>query len=285
MATVKALVVGWGGWGWGANAWWGGAWGLLYDATHSVTPQAYSITVGTWGSAGTATSSTNGTVWWNGTNSVFDTMTAIGWGWGSTYDSDTLINPGNGGSGWWGRINDAANGWQTGWTGTSWQWSAGWNGLTGSPFMGAWGWGAGWVGANGNTGTGWVGLSNSISGSAVFYAWGGGGGWNSGAGAWWNGGWGSGKNWSTGWSAGTNWLGGGWGGGWSTGAAGSPGFAGWSGVVIISYATNWSDWVSPSSTGWTITTSGGQTIHTFLTSWTFTMVASSVVNSSFLAFM
>lgn len=285
MATVETLVVAWGwGWGW-ANAWWWGAGWLIYNASFTVTPQAYSITVGTGWSAGTATSSTNGTVWWNGTNSIFDTLIAVGWGWGSTYDSDTLINPWNGGSGWGWRINDAANGWQTGWTWTSGQWNAWGTGQTGSPFVGAGWWGAGWVGADGNIWTGWVGLQYSISGSATYYAWWGWGWWNSGAGAWWNGGWGAGKNWSTGWSAWTNWLGwGGWG-GWSTGAAGSPGFAWWSWVVIISYNTDGSNWVSTSSTGGTITTSGWKTIHTFTSNGTFTMVASSTTNSSFLAFM
>jgi hypothetical protein len=58
-----------------------------------------------------------------------------------------------------------------------------------------------------------------------------------------------------------------------------------SGIVIISYATNGSDWISNTSTWGTITTSGDQTIHTFNTSGTFTLVESVTTNASFLLFM
>jgi hypothetical protein len=50
--------------------------------------------------------------------------------------------------------------------------------------------------------------------------------------------------------------------------------------VIISYATDGSDGVSTSSTGGTITTSGGQTIHTFTSSGTFTVVEAGATNNA-----
>jgi len=66
-------------------------------------------------------------------------------------------------------------------------------------------------------------------------------------------------------------IGGGGGGGWLY--AQGTGGAGGSGIVIIAYKTDGSDGVSTSSTGGTITTSGANTIHTFTSSGTWTMVA------------
>ena len=74
------------------------------------------------------------------------------------------------------------------------------------------------------------------------------------------------------------------GGGGANVASFDVGANGSDGVVIISYATDGSDGIDPSSTGGTKTTSGGQTIHTFTTSGTFTAVFASaaVVNKFFL---
>jgi hypothetical protein len=51
MASVKALVVAW--WGsWWARIWgWWWAWWLVYDSEHTITAQAYSITIWNWGAA------------------------------------------------------------------------------------------------------------------------------------------------------------------------------------------------------------------------------------------
>ena len=256
MATVKALVIGGGWWA----AWWGGWWGgYQYNASFTVTPQAYPVTVGTgwaWKAywvAGTAS---------NGTDSVFSTITGTGW-WGG---ASLALTGANGWCGGWGR-------WSSGVGGTGSQWWNGGTAGTGSWYYGCGGWwGTWWNGSNANSavwgGNGWVGTFNSISWTSIEY---GGGGWGAcdnpwvqWVGTWW---WGTAvaigtpNNW-------TNWLG--WGGGGNNNATGGNG---WNGVVIISYATDGSDWVSPTSTGWTITTSGWQTIHTFTTSGTFTMVA------------
>ena len=57
------------------------------------------------------------------------------------------------------------------------------------------------------------------------------------------------------------------------------------GVVIISYKTDGSDGVSNTSTGGTITTSGANTIHTFTSSGTWTMIAAAAAqNSNFFSF-
>lgn len=262
MATLKALVVGGWGWGawWGTNVWtWGwGAWWYRYNAIFTVTPQAYSITVWTEGLWWT-TSNTAGTNWWN---STFSTITSTGWGAGAIWWW-------NNGWSWWGNTGNAWVSWAV------WLWTSGegnnggvWNGSVGWGFCSGGGWGgSGWVWwTSPSSGTWWsagIWTSNSISSSAVTYA----SGW-----VWWGdstGGWGTAGS-NTG-----NWW---WGWGWS----GIAWLNGGSGVVIISYATNGSDGVSPTSTGGIITTSGWQTIHTFTTSGTFTMIAPSTSSANFL---
>lgn len=75
------------------------------------------------------------------------------------------------------------------------------------------------------------------------------------------------------------------GGGGGEGPGGFNSGAGGSGIVVIAYATDGSTGVSTSSTGGTLTTSGGETIHTFSSSGTWTMVASAAVaNGTFYFF-
>lgn len=279
-AQVKALVV----WGWGSGwarigaGWWG--WGLIYDAAFVVTPQAYTITVGTGGAAVTdaAGVSQKGNNW---NNSTFSTLTGTGWwGWWA-FNLSSWVGLNWGCWGWW-TYNVWTN-WAW-WTGS--QWFAGW---TGGTVSGAGWWGMWAVGADGswlNWWAWWAWTSNSISGAAVTYGWGGGWSWQTSGGAWWSGWGGAGSNDTPNpATSGTDWLGGG---GWGIRDVADSGSKTsgkwWDWTVIISYATNWSDWVSTSSTGGTITTSGGNTIHTFTTSGTWTMVASSTSNSSFFMF-
>jgi hypothetical protein len=255
---VKALVIGGGGGGGGFIGGGGGGGGFLYDASHSVTAQAYSITVGS-GGAGGVQGVSSGV---NGANSVFDTMTALGGGAGGD-SSYSALNGGSGGG---------ARGSNTVGTG-----SQGYNGGNSSfSNTAGGGGGSGAVGVQGNSsnsGNGGAGKSNSISGSAVYYAGGGGGGGSQGdslpPGNGVNGG-GNGGVGATG-GAGTANTGGGGGGGGANGGTGGPGGAGGSGVVIISYPTG-----TLTATGGTITTSGGNTIHTFTSSgtWTVTLAGS-----------
>ena len=97
-ALVRILVVGGGGGG-GAGytgndgGGGGGAGGYLYDLSHLVTPQSYSVTVGNGGTGG----QTSGAAGQNGSNSTFDTLTAVGGGGGGS--STASPNGQNGGSG------------------------------------------------------------------------------------------------------------------------------------------------------------------------------------------
>jgi len=209
MATVKTLVVAWGGWGWRLSWWGGGAGGYQYNPALIITHWAYTVTVGNWWVW--ATTSSN---WTNGSNSIFSSITAIG-GWGGGTDNQA-------GSIWWcGWGGTQANLWGTGsqwWNGWSWRigswWSLSWN-----PYSPWW-----WGGANANWwngiitqwGNGWNGILNDISGADVVYAGGGGGGSDSfrlpasqGTGG--DGGGGAGANSTILATAGTNWLGWWWG--------------------------------------------------------------------------
>ena len=117
------------------------------------------------------------------------------------------------------------------------------------------------------SGNGGDGLSNSISGTATYYAGGGGGGEING-GRTGDGGLGGGGDGHVN-AAGDNGTantGGGGGGGSYTGSYFDGGNGG-SGIVIIRYtsATNL-------ATGGTITTDGGDKVHTFTSSGTFTMI-------------
>jgi len=277
-ATVKALVVGGGGGGGsggndGRGSGGGGAGQYQYNNAFFVTPQAYSITVGNGGAGGTTS---NGT---NGTSSIFDSITSTSGGGGGG-DNTALGLSKNGSSGASG--GGAKAGTPSGATGgTATAGFAGGN-SPGTINGGGGGGGSSAVGVNGATtvgGDGGAGTANSISGASVTYAGGGGAGSQSaGTAGTGTGGGGNGNTSGTGFAATANTGGGGGGSGAGPGAG--NGGNGGSGVVIISYATNGSDGVSTSSTGGTITTSGGQTIHTFTSSGTWTMVASSLTNTS-----
>jgi len=253
MVTVKALVVAGGGGGGsdsrtGAhyNGGGGGAGGLLYDASFTVTAQAYTITVG---DGGDGSNSGDGS---KGEDSVFSTMTSIGGALGGGFANDG----GDGGCGG-GHGRDGG----VGGDGTSGQ---GYDATTYTNSSG----GAG-TGATNNQLIGGAGTSNSITGSAVYYG-GGGGGTGSSSGSGGAGGIGGG---GAGVNArdnpgnagdGTANTGGG-GGGCGVGYYGGDGG---SGIVIISYIT--ADFGN--CTGGTKTTDGSNTVHTFTSNGTFTVV-------------
>jgi hypothetical protein len=227
-ATVEALVVAGGGGGGVYAGGGGGAGGLLYNAAKSVAINAYTITIGSGGSgAATGQYSTPGT---NGNNSIFDTLTAIGGGYGSAEGDNPNSGGSGGGGGDFGRSGGA---------GTAGQGNAGGNSISTSS-GGAGGGGAGAVGANGTntsfgSGAGGNGLAYSISGTSTYYAGGGGGGSNSmsAAGGLGGGGVGNHENVVQAASGAAN-TGGGGGGRWvyQTNQAN-----GGSGIVIISYPT------------------------------------------------
>ena len=223
----------------------GGAGGVLPESIFVTVGQSYSVTVGAGGASATA-----------GTNSSIVNKTAIGGGYGGTsLTSTTSIVGGNGGSGGGGAgggsLSAAA---RAGGSGTSGQGNAGGLGLTTNAPAGGGG-GAGAVGGSGSNTSGGAGLSSSITGTATFYGGGGAGGTAGilpGVG-----GVGGGGNVGV---AGTANTGGGGGGSNPS----SSGAAGGSGVVIISY------FGAQRGTGGTVTSAGGYTIHSFLSSGTFT---------------
>ena len=240
-ATVDVLVVAGGASGGSDLGGGGGAGGLIYNTGFSVSSSGITVTVGAGGALATGVVRESNTQGNDGANSVFSSLTAIGGGHGGSYwaGNATYHNGGAGGSG--GGSGPGTSGSGSGGAGTASQGNAGGAGGYASTYHSGGGGGAGAIGGsvvgNGTTsGTGGVGLANSIIGTSVYYAGGGGGGaYTSGtAGAGGNGGGGRGYDTSAVSVAGTANTGGGGGGGAYTGTV-YHGGAGGSGVVIIRY--------------------------------------------------
>jgi len=227
--TCELLVVAGGGGGGNIFGGGGGGGGLCYQASRSLTASTYySASIGAGGSANT-----------NGTNSIFDTVTANGGGGGARQD----VAANDGGSG--GGANYAGAGANI--FGLATQGNSG--GATGFGSNGGatinpsgvnygaagGGGGAGGVGGAGNTstnagGTGGIGKSYSISGTSITYAGGGGGSCQGGGTAGTaSGGGGAGGAGTTGTVGTANRGGGGGGSGSGAGAAGG------SGIIIVRY--------------------------------------------------
>lgn len=254
--AVDYLLVGGGGGGGNGNAnnisgAGGGAGGFLAGST-SLASGSYPIVVGNGGACNA-----------NGTDTTAFGLTAVGGGSGG---GSVAADPGgNGGSGGGGGGRSASGADVPGGTATAGQGNAGgigrWYGCGGGGGAGA----AGGIGSTGGTlvaGNGGDGLASSISGSSVTYAGGGGGGSNTaGTGGAGGGGAGSSAGGSTSGTPGTNGLGGGGGGTAGTGTGGIGG----KGVAIAAYAGG------IQASGGVITSSGGNTIHTFTANGTFSV--------------
>jgi hypothetical protein len=238
----------------------GGAGGLL-TSTAALNPTlSYTVIVGAGGVGGSGGSDA-ATLGANGSNSSLGSLvTSTGGGGGGGGATPTTSYPaGSGGSGG-GQARVGAVG-----AGISGQGYAGGTMSAGNNNGGGGG-GAGAVGGNatsGVAGSGGVGLSSSISGTATYYAGGGGAGQGDGtSGSGGNGGGGAGSGASNGnGRSGTANLGGGGGGGGTLPTTYTSGNGG-SGVVIISYLG------AQQFGGGVVTSVGGNTIHTFLTSGT-----------------
>jgi hypothetical protein len=233
MAKIKILVVGAGSGGTaGKNGEYygcGGAGGIVREDA-SFSIFALSFNV-TIGQGGTGvTEQTNGNP---GGNSIFSTITATG-GYGDIPWNDRT-GPGN---------DDFA--------GT----------LDSTDNQGAGGAGAGASASGYNAG---IGVYSSITGSPVGYG-GGGGGVENGNGNHGATTYGGANGHTTSGDNAPNNRGGGGGGG---APGGGHGGNGGSGIVILAYHTDGSDGILPTSTGGTITTNGGFTIHTFNSNDTF----------------
>ena len=246
----------------------GGAGGLLSGSTTIYSGATYVVTVGAGGAGGTtsgvAPSGSNSVL--SGTGLTTLTSTGGGGGGGST---GTGANGGSGGGGS-GELPRTAG------TGTSGQGNNGGAGVN----AGGGGGGAGAAGSVAVTitgGAGGIGTQSSISGTATYYAGGGGGGaYSSGtAGTGGSGGGGNGGAGAsnTGNTPGTANTGGGAGGTAGDPLAATNGQTGGSGIVIISYAG------SQVFNGGLVTTSGGNTIHTFTSSGALTPLTNNLNNS------
>ena len=253
------VVAGGGAGGFAGNGGGGGAGGFLTGTTSLNPTLSYTVTVGAGGTSVAAISSTNGS------GSTFNAITATGGGAGGPTASG--VGAGNTGGSGGGGLNDSQN--FAGGSGTAGQGNAGGaSGGGGAPYPGGGGGGASAAGTVGTSGgQGGAGTASSISGSSVTYAGGGGGARSSGsASVGGSGGGGNGGVASVG-IAGTANLGGG-GGGSGSGAGGQGG----SGVVIISYVG------AQQFGGGVVTSSGGNTIHTFTTSGTLVPVTPLTAN-------
>jgi hypothetical protein len=267
--TAEYLVVAGGGGGATNIGGGGGAGGLQTGSTTLYSVTTYVVTVGAGGSGGSGAGDFVGS---NGSNSILSgtgltTLTSTGGGGGGR--NATPTNAGNGGSG-----GGAGEGSSFG-TGTSGQGNNGGTAFDASgAYGGGGGGGAGAVGANGSSssgGNGGVGVASSITGTSIYYAGGGGGGGIGTVGSGGNGGGGNANATSggAGTSGTTNLGGGGGAGGGSYGAGG----AGGSGTVIISYAG------SQVFNGGLVTSSGGNTIHTFTATGALTPLTNNLNNS------
>lgn len=226
------LVVAGGGGGGGFTGGGGGAGGYRTATGFSVTAgNLYTVTVGGGGVGGTGSSNGN-----KGSDSVFSTITSTGGGYGGYQSAGA---GGSGGGGGWGSssLGGAGNTPST----TPSQGNSGGNGCSGATYQCGGGGGASQAGATATVtqpGKGGDGSSSSISGSSVTYAGGGGGGADwfrsvTAQGAGGAGGGGTGASNVAG-TTGTANTGGGGGGGANSGSY-QAGYAGGSGIVILSY--------------------------------------------------
>ena len=262
---VSYLVVAGGGGGGFSDGGGGGAGGLLSGVLILGSGTTYTATVGA-GGAG----STSAALGSSGSSSVFSTVTTVGGGGGGYYAGTGTITGGSGGSGGGGGAHGVSNT-SPGGSGTSGQGFAGGSGGGPSGYGAGGGGGASAVGTNGSNtlaGGGGAGTASSITGSSLTYAGGGGGGSLSGTqGAGGAGGGGNGSNTTLAGSAGTANTGGGGGGGADAGTY-VNGYAGGSGVVILSVPTVYYSGTTTGSP--TVTTSGSNTIIKFTASGSYT---------------
>lgn len=281
--NTNVLVVGGGGGGGSDMGGGGGGGGVVFETNYNVSFRSpVSVTVGAGGTgAPPGISQPRGQ---NGANSVFGSLTAIGGGGGGSEYANNNSIPSNGGSGG-GSAGCNQNTVGEGIIGQGFR-----GGLTPGCYWPTGGGGAGGVGLA-NPGHGGVGVSNSILGIAYF--WGGGGGGSGYTGIGGNGGNGGGGGGAIGVTTGGSGLNagspgtngctvcqanvpggnagantGGGGGGGAHYNSNNRGGNGGSGIVVISYPIG-----LVTATGGTITTSGGNTIHTFTSSGTFIVTA------------
>jgi hypothetical protein len=244
ITSVRILLVGGGGGGGSDEGGGGGGGGFLEYSSFAVTPDSFvNIDVGGGGAGGlVAATEATSLAGNNGGTSTFASLSALGGGGGGSGLNSNSLTARNGKAGGSGGGGGGENGFTAGTAGagTAGQGFNGGAGLPGGTYRGGGGGGAGEVGNTDGNSEGGDGLTSTIANgvTAVFYAGGGGGGGgNSGSGVTSaaNGGGGVGGGTATiSTDGGTN-TGGGGGGGSST-WRNYAGFAGGSGIIVISYS-------------------------------------------------
>ena len=265
LTTLSAsyLIVAGGGSGGINSGGGGGAGGYQTSSVTIDTNSTYTITVGAGGAATSGSDAGPAVIGSQGSNSSFSAYAtaSVGGGFGGAPSGAAAGTGGSGGGSGGGTTSTAGSA-------TSGQGNAGGGpGGGASNYASSGGGGAGAVGGNATSttgGNGGAGTASSISGSSVTYAGGGGGGVatsGTSAGTGGTGGGGAGLKSSGTATSGTVNTGGG-GGGCGGGAGGTDtSGAGGSGIVIISYAGS-----TQQMAGGSVTITGGNVIHTFLSS-------------------
>ncbi|MCX6878549.1 MAG: Ig-like domain-containing protein [Verrucomicrobia bacterium] len=178
VTSVGVLVVGGGGGGgWHTGAG-GGAGGLVFSGAHAVSPGgSYSVTVGAGGLGSVNRGNPNCDPPTSGGNSSFDTLTAVGGGYGAYSTWAAHYPAAAGGSGGGGYMSNQFGADRLpGGAGTSGQGNAGANGVNGSYSGGGGGAGAAGSTRNGGNGLNYSSLSGTGYGVSGWFAGGGGSG-------------------------------------------------------------------------------------------------------------
>lgn len=227
--SAQVLIVAGGGGGGGGDGGGGGAGGVIFSSSSTVTAGSYTVTVGAGGTGAIYVTDSPTTVMTQGGNSSFNSLTAIGGGFGGGENHTGANGLRGGGTGGSGGGAGGANGSGTVGSATAGQGNAG--GANSGSTMG----GGGGAGGAGSTPNGGLGATYTVGGSAYTLAGGGGGSTRSGTGGTGvsGGGAGGGSSGSSGVSGTAN-TGGGGGGGSDQGGGGGTGG---SGIVVISYPT------------------------------------------------
>ena len=268
---VQYIVVAGGGGGSSRHGGGAGAGGLIYGTATLTHGSSYTVTIGAGGAGAAAASATSGV---QGSNSVFNSQTAIGGGYGT---SSNTVGGGSGGSGGGSRAQPTQYG---GGSATSGQGFPGADGDDSAGYSigggggGAAGPGRAGLGSDegfGGPGKSYSNLFGTLFGETGHFAGGGGGGGAAEGGTGGIGGGGDGYFNGAGGEAGAANTGGGGGAGGQNGATNYVGGAGGSGIVLLRYPG------APRAQGGTIYGQNGHTIHAFTSSSSFTSSAASAV--------
>lgn len=264
-AQVDLTAVGWWGAGWGgwyccdgyhfAGSWWWG--GEVLSGKYVLEKKSYDVVIWCWGKHVSGGHDTSKYPWY--TSSWLD--------WGDTKFGAITAH-------WWQGAKNYSNSlcsiWWTSWGGYSWAtpqrrcWGGWWWGA-GAAWAACWcpfrHWGNGWAWKCW-FGWWWWGGTYYFNSQDCWWAWGTWGGW-----AWWN----CDQNWC---NATCYWW---WWGWWASRYEGTYNWGdGCQWIVIVKYASDWSDWISCATWG-TVTTETiddvEYCVHTFTANWTFCIVS------------